>query len=161
MKAHGFQQHLVAVGGAVKGAGTRRVVGLHLRVKQLGATYQALRGQLAGFGFFFVRQARRHWPGGHKHGGQVAKVQSAYQQPRHNFVAHAQHKCRVKHVVRQRHCGRHGNHVTAEQAQLHAGGALRHTVAHGRHAACHLRGSAMLARFKLDDVRVGLQRRMC
>ena len=27
MQAHGFQQHLVAVGGAVEGAGSRRVVG--------------------------------------------------------------------------------------------------------------------------------------
>ncbi len=34
VQAHGFQQHLVAVGGAVEGAGARRVIGRHLGVEQ-------------------------------------------------------------------------------------------------------------------------------
>ena len=87
-------------------------------------------------------------------------MQRSDQQARHNFVAHPKHQCGVKHVVRQRHCSRHRNHVAAEQAELHARSALGHAIAHGGYAASHLRGCAALAGFQFDDVRVGLHRRV-
>ena len=88
----------------------------------------------------------------------MSKMQGADQQPGHDLVAHAQHQRAVKHIVAERHGGRHGDHITAEQAELHAGRALRHAVAHGRHAAGHLRGGAQPPRLGLDQVRVVLQR---
>jgi hypothetical protein len=48
--------------------------------------------------------------------------------------------------------------VSREQAQLHAGRALRDAVAHGRHAAGHLGRGAQAARLVLDQVGVMLQR---
>ena len=54
--------------------------------------------------------------------------------------------------MRQRYCSRHGNHVAAEQTKLHARSALRHTITHGGHATCDLRGCAMLARFRFKNV---------
>ena len=82
----------------------------------------------------------------------MAKMQRAYQQARHNFVAHTQHQGGIKHVMRQRDCGRHGNHVTAEQTEFHTGCALRHAVAHSRHTACHLRSGTVLSCFFFDQV---------
>ena len=90
----------------------------------------------------------------------MAKVQRANQQARHDLVAHAQHQRGIEHIVAQRHGGGHGNGVAAEQAQLHARCALGHAIAHGGHAAGHLRGGAVLAGFFLDQVGVMLQRRV-
>ena len=69
MQAHGFEQHLVAVGGAIKGAGAFAVVGLRLGLEQLGAAHQALRCLFAHLGFFAVGQAAGHGASRHKHGG--------------------------------------------------------------------------------------------
>ena len=92
-------------------------------------------------------------PAGTNTSGQMAKVQRTDQQTGHDLVAHAQNQCGVEHVVAQRHrCG-HGDHVAAEQAQLHAGGALRDAVAHGGNSAGHLRSRAVQARLPLDQVR--------
>ena len=160
MQAHGFEQHLVAVGGAVKGAGALAVVGLVFGFEQFGAAHQALRSLLTHFGFGVVGEPRCHRPGGYKHRGQMAKMQSADQEARHNFVAHTQHQCSVEHVMAQTHSGGHGDHVAAEQAQLHTRCALCHPVAHGGHATRHLRRCTQPAGLSLDDVRVMLQRRM-
>ena len=87
-------------------------------------------------------------------------MQRTDQQTGHDLVAHAQHQRGVKHVVAQRHGGGHGNHVAREQAELHAGSALGHAVAHGGHAPGHLGCGAQLARLLFDDVGVVLQRRV-
>ena len=129
-------------------------------MQQLGAAYQAQCRLFAHLGFFFIGQARGHRSGGHKHGGQMAKVQSADQQTRHDLVAHAQHQGAVKHIVAQGHGSGHGNGVAREQAQLHARRALGDAIAHGGHAAGHLGRGAPSARLVFDDVRVMLQRRM-
>ena len=54
MQAHGFEQHLVAVGRAVKGAGAGAVVRLELGFQQLVTAHQPLRGFFANGGFLFV-----------------------------------------------------------------------------------------------------------
>jgi hypothetical protein len=90
----------------------------------------------------------------------MAELQRAYQQARNDLVAHAQHQRRVEHVVRKRYRRAHGDDVPAEQAELHAAGALGHAVAHRRHAAGHLGRGAQLAGFVLDEGRVSLQRRV-
>ena len=74
MQAHGFEQHLVAIGSTVKSASAFAVVSGRLRLQQLGAADQAQRGLFADLGFFFVGQARGHRPGRHKHRGQMPKV---------------------------------------------------------------------------------------
>ena len=160
MQAHGFEQHLVAIGRTVKSASAFAVVGGRLGLQQLGAAHQPQRGLLAYLGFFFVGQARSHGSGRHKHGGQMPKVQCAYQEARNNLVAHAQHQGAVKHVVAERHRSGHGNRVAGKQAELHAGCALGHAVTHRGHATGDLRGSAPLAGFVFDDVGVMLQGRM-
>ena len=83
----------------------------------------------------------------------MAELQRADQQARHDLVADAQAQHGVEHVVRQRDGGRQRDHVAAEQRQLHAGLALRHAVAHRRHAARELRDGTRLARRLLDDRR--------
>ena len=54
MQAHRFEQHLVAVGGAIKGTGAHAVISLGLGLQQLCAAHQALGCQLAHFAFFGV-----------------------------------------------------------------------------------------------------------
>ena len=157
MQTHGFEQHLIAVGCTVKSASALAMVSRRLCFQQFCAVYQTLSGQFTHLGFFIVRQAAAHGPSRNKHSGQMAKMQSTNQEARHNFVAHPQHECRVKNIVTQRHCGRHGNHIAAEQAELHARRALRHTIAHGRHTPRHLRGCAPLSGLVFDQVRVMLQ----
>ena len=90
----------------------------------------------------------------------MAKVQSANEQAWHDLVAHPQHQSGIKHIMAERDGGGHGDHITGEQAQLHAGCALRHAIAHGGHTTRHLGGRAQLAGFVLDQVRVVLQRCM-
>ena len=160
MQTHGFEQHLVAVGRAIKSAGAFAVVGLGFGFEQFGSAHQAQRGLFTHLGFFVVGQAAGHGASGYKHRGQMAKLQSANQQPRHDLVAHAQHQGRIKHVVAERHRRGHGDHVTAEQAQFHARRSLRDTIAHGGHTPGHLGRGAQFAGFVFDQVRVVLQRRM-
>ena len=158
MQAHGFQQHLVAVGRAVKRAGARAVVRSGLGLEQLVAPHQALCVLLAHLGFVLVRQARAHGACGHKHAGQVAIVQRTDQQARHDLVAHAQQQRAIKHIVGQRYRSGHGNGIAGEQRQLHAGRALRHAVAHRGHTARHLHRGAQLGGFVAQDGGVALVR---
>ncbi len=52
------------------------------------------------------------------------------------------------------------DHVAREQRELHAGLALRHAIAHRRHAARELGDAAGLAHRLLDELRVALERLM-
>ena len=156
--AHDFHQHLVAVGGAVEGAGAGGVIALGLGLEQRIAIGLALRIQLAHARLLDIRQARGHRPGRHEDDRQMAEGQRADHQPGHDLVADAQAQRGIEHVVGQRHRGRHRDHVAAEQRQLHAGQALRDAIAHRRHAAGELRHGAGLARRHLDQRRVALQR---
>ncbi len=160
MQTHGFEQHLVAVGGAIKSTGALAVVSRRFGCQQLFAADLTQRRFLAHLGLVAVRQATAHGPGGHKHHGQMSKLQSTNQQARHDLVAHAQHECRIKHIVAQRNRSGHGNHITTEEAQFHARRALGHAIAHGRHATGYLGRGAQFAGLFLDDIRVVLQRRM-
>ena len=155
MQAHRFEQHLVGVGGAVEGAGAGAVVGRLFGLQQSVAPDQALRGLLADLAFGAVRQAAAHRSGRHKHAGQMAKVQRTDQQAGHDLVAHTEQQRAIEHVVRQRDGGGHGDRVAREQRQLHAGQALRHAVAHRRHAAGHLQRGAKARRFVAQQRRVG------
>ena len=69
MQAHGLEQHLIAVGGAVKGAGAWRVVGDGLGLQQLGAAHQTLRRTFPDLALLAVGEPRRHRTGRHEHGG--------------------------------------------------------------------------------------------
>ena len=66
-------------------------------------------------------------------------MERADQQARNDLVADAEQQRSVEHVVRERDRRSHGDRVAREQAHLHAGAALGHAVAHGGHAARHLR----------------------
>jgi hypothetical protein len=77
--------------------------------------------ELADLDLVAVAHAAGHRAGGHEHRRQVAEVQRADQQARHDLVAHAQVQRGVEHVVRQRDGGRHGDGVAREQRHLHAG----------------------------------------
>ena len=55
LQSHGLQQHLVGVGGAIKGAGAGTVVRGALRPQQLFTAGLALSKTLSNTGFFFVR----------------------------------------------------------------------------------------------------------
>ena len=68
----------------------------------------------------------------------MAKLQSANEQARHNFVAHTQTERGVEHVVGQAYGCRQGNYIAREQRQLHTVSALRNAVAHGGYAAGNL-----------------------
>ena len=111
MQAHGFEQHLVAVGGAVKRAGAGAVVSSRLGLQQLRTTNQALCRLLAHFAFFVVGQARSHGACGHKHRGQMTEVQCANQEAGHDLVANAQHQRGIEHIMAQRHRRGHGDHI--------------------------------------------------
>jgi hypothetical protein len=65
-------------------------------------------------------------------------MQSTNQEARHDLVAHTQQQRRIEHIVRQGHCGAHGDGVARKQAQLHAGQALCDAIAHGWNTASHL-----------------------
>ena len=158
VQAERFHQHLVAVGGAVEGAGTRRVVALRFRLEQRLAARLAF-GELASDPRLLrVRQARWHWPRRHENHRQVAERERADQQARHDLVADAKAQRRIERVVAERDGGRHCDHVTAEERQLHAGAPLRHAIAHRRNAAGKLSNGTGGARRLLDERRVALER---
>mmetsp|Transcript_5502 Transcript_5502/g.13161 ORF Transcript_5502/g.13161 Transcript_5502/m.13161 type:complete len:266 (-) Transcript_5502:424-1221(-) len=162
VQAHGLQQHLVAVGGAVEGAGAGTVIRGGLALEQLVAADLALRIELAHLGLVAVGDARAHRPCRHEDAGQMAKMQGADQQARHDLVADAQQQGRIEDIVGQCDGRAHGDGVAREQAQLHAGQSLRHAVAHGRHAASHLHGRTQALRLGTDlagIALVGLMRR--
>ena len=160
MQAHDFHQHLVAVRGAVEGAGAGRVVAASLGLEQLLAVGLALRIELAHARLLLVGNAGGHRATGHEHHRQMAEGQRADQQSGHDLVAHTETQRGVEHVVRQRHRGGHRDHIAAEQRQFHARQALGDAVAHRRHAAGELRHRTSLARRHLDQRRKALQRLM-
>ena len=88
----------------------------------------------------------------------MAKRQRGHHQPRDDFVAHAQIERAIKHVVREAHCRRHGDHFAAQQGQLHTVLALGYAITHGRHAACNLAHRVHAVQRIADDSRVGLIR---
>ena len=146
VQAHDLHQHLVGIGGAVEGAGARPVIGFGLGLEQLGAAGLALGIELADLGLLVIGQAGGHRPGRNEHRRQMAEGQRRDHQPRHDLVADAEIDGGIEHVVRQADRRRHGDHVARKQRQLHARLALGDAVAHGRHAAGHLRDAAGLAR---------------
>ena len=79
-----------------RGRGTPPLSACEQRV----AADQALRVLLAHLGLLGVRQAAGHRPGRHEHARQVAEVQRADQQARHDLVADAEQQRGVEHVVR-------------------------------------------------------------
>ncbi len=82
----------------------------------------------------------------------MAEAQRADHQPRDDLVADPQIQRRIEHVVRQRDRRRHGDHLAAGQAELHARLALGHAIAHGRYAASELPHGANVAQGLLDDL---------
>ncbi len=160
MQAHDFHQHLVGIGCAVESAGAGAVIGFRLRFQQFGAPDLAFGIELAGLGFFVVRQAAGHRPGRHEHGGQVTEGQCTDDESGHDLVADAEIDGGIEHIMRQADGGRHRNHFAGEQRQFHAREPLRDTIAHGGHAACNLRHSARFTRSLLDKLRKGFERLM-
>ena len=156
MQAHGLEQHLVAVGRAVEGAGAGAVIGRALGGEQFLATGQSLCGAFAHARLLRVGQPGRHRPGRHEDARQMSEVQRADQQPRHDLVAHPEQQRRVEDIVRQRHRGAHGDGVAREQAEFHARLALRHAVAHRRHPTRDLGRGAEAPRLVADQRRVAL-----
>ena len=157
VQAHDLHQHLVGVGGAVKGAGARPVIGRLLGIEQGLPVDQALRKLLAHLGLVLIGQTRGHRAGRNEKSGQVAKLQRAHEQTGHDLVAHAQKKGCIKHVVRQAHHARQGNHIAREQRQLHAVFALGDAVTHRRHAAGDLCGGTGTAGARADAFRIVLK----
>ncbi len=149
MQPHQLHHHLVGVGGAVKGAGARRVIARALALEQLGPARLAFGIELADLLLFLVGDPGGHRPAGHEHRRQMAKAQRADQQAGHDLVANAQQQRPVIHRMAQRHRGGERDHIAAEQRQLHPRLALGHPVAHRRGRARDLRGGAHLARPQL------------
>ena len=137
------------------------MVGLAFGFKQLGPPDLALRVELATLRLFVVRQAARHGACGDEHGGKVGEGECADRQAGHDLVAHAKIDRGVEHVVAQRNRRRHGDHVTAEQRELHTRPALRNAIAHGWHTACHLRYAPGISRRLADEIGKPLERLMC
>ncbi len=106
-------------------------------------------------------------PGSHracrnKHCRQVTETQGPHQKAGDNLIANPQHEHAVKHIVGEPNSGRHGNHIPAHEAQLHAGPALGGTIAHGRHPTSELGHAPCPGYLFLDDFRnpiVGLMGR--
>ncbi len=142
LHAHRFEQHLVGVRRAVKGAGAGRVIRRGFGLQQFGAGGFASGVAFADFGFLLVRDARGHRTSRHEDRRQMAKRQRTDQQTRHDLVAHPQVHHAVEHVMAQANGRSLSDVVAREQRQLHAGAALGHAVTHRRHAAGHLRSGA-------------------
>ena len=100
MQPHDFQQHLVAVGGAVESTGAGAVIGFHFRGEQLLAADLALGELLANQRLFVVRHARSHRPGGHEDRRQVTEAERGDHQPGDDLVADAEIQGRVESIVR-------------------------------------------------------------
>ncbi len=133
------------------------MVRVGLAFEQRVAADLSLSKKLADLCLVIVAQARFHGPAWHKDGRQMAEFQGADEQPRHDLVAYAKGQDSVEHVVRECNGRRHGDHVTAEERQLHAGFALRHSIAHGRYAAGELGHSAGVPCGLLDQRREAFQ----
>ena len=101
VQAHGLHQHLVGIGGAIKGASARCVIGLGFRFQQFSAASLASSIALAHLGLVWIWQTRRHGPCGHKNRTELAKPSGRDEQARHDLVTDAQIERRIKQVVRQ------------------------------------------------------------
>ena len=145
VQPHQLHHHLVGIGGAVEGAGAGRMVGRALGLQQLVLADLALRIELADALLFLVGKTRRHRPAGDQKHRQMAKTKRADQQAGNDFVANAEQRRRVEHAVAERDRRAHRDDVAAEQRKVHARLALRHPVAHRRHAARDLRRGADFA----------------
>ena len=157
MQAHDFHQHLVGIGGAVKGAGAGAMIGLRLGFKQVFAADLALRIELADLALFVVGQARCHRSRRNEHGGQMAKRQGPHDEAGDDLVADAQIHRSIEHLVRQGNGGGERDDIAREQRQFHAGLALGHAIAHGRNATRHLRRAARRAGRDADHFGVSLE----
>ncbi len=82
VEAHDLHQHLVGIGGAVEGTGTRAVIGLGLGLQELVAADLAFGEELPNLGLLIVRQARGHRSGGDEDRGQMAEGERGDQRVR-------------------------------------------------------------------------------
>ena len=141
VQAHDLHQHLVAVGGAVEGAGARRVVGCGLGFEQLVAADLALRrSSWRTSAFSLLDRPEVIGPARHEDRPAGGRTCSAPISRPGTILSQTPRQQRgVEHVVRQRDRRGHRDHVAAEQRQFHARLALRDAVAHRRHAAGELR----------------------
>ena len=158
LQAHELHEHLVAVGRAVKRAGTRCVIRSGLGRQQF-VTADLARGIVfTDTGFLLVAEAGDHRPSRDECHGQMTERQRADQQTRDNLVANAEAQRGIEHVMGQSDRGRQCDDVTTEQRQVHAVLALRYTIAHGGYAAGKLSNCAVIGRRLLDCRRVGFER---
>ena len=162
VQPHQFHHHLVAIGGAVEGAGPGRVVGARFGHQQLVLADLALGKELADPLLFLVRQARGHRPARHQKHRQMAEAERSDQQAGNDLVTDAEQGRGVEHAVAKRDRGAKRDHIAAEQRQVHARLALGHSVAHRRDSARDLRRRPHFARedlHLLGVAAVGLMRR--
>ncbi len=155
-QTHGLEHQLVGVGGAVEGAGARRVVGAALHLQQGVTAHFAGGVLLAHLHLLVIADAARHRAGWHEGGGQVGVGERPHDLARRYFVADAEQQGGVEGVVGERQRGRLGDQVAGEQGHVHPRLPLGHAVAHGGHTAGHLGAVAQLGQRGLDDVRIAL-----
>ena len=156
MQTHEFHQHLVGIGGAIKGTGARPVIGRHLGSQQAVAVDFALGELLADFGFLVVRDAGCHRPRRNEYRGQMPECRCRDHQSRHNLVTDAKIDRSVKGVVRECDAGSQRNHIAGKQRHFHAGLPLCHAIAHGGYTPGNLCGATCLAGGGADQFRIGL-----
>lgn len=154
--AQHLRHQLIGVGSTVEGAGAGTVVGLDLGDQHLLAIYFSFGKELTDVCLFPVGQAGGHGACRNQDHGQVAELKTAHEQPGHDLVADPEQQRTVKDVMGQADNRGHGNHVPADQAQVHAWLPLGNPITHGRHAAGKLGRAPGLADRLLDDLRVGL-----
>ena len=133
----------------------RRLCGNEIRLGCLTACIRFSNGR-----FLFVGQTRRHRSCWDKEHRQVPKTQGSHQHTGHNFVAHTKAERRIKHVMGQRNCGRHGNHITRKQRQIHAGLPLSDPITHRGDTACDLSHRTQPFCCFLDERWIALVRRV-
>ena len=151
VQAHDLHQHLVGVGRAVEGAGAGRMVGGALGLQEVLRGRACPRRRAGGRASSRCSKTRRHGAGRHQHGGQVTEGERTDDQAGNDLVADAKHQGAVEHVVAEGDRGAHGDHVAADQGQLHADLTLGDAVAHGRDAAGDLGCRTRLPRRLADQ----------
>ena len=128
------------------------MIGSRFRLQQFVAADLSLRVELADARLLVIGQAGWHRSRRNEDGRDMAEGQRGNRQSRHDLVADAEKDRRIEHVVRQADGCSHGDDIARKQRQFHGRLALGDAVAHGRHAACHLRHAALFARRLLDQV---------
>ncbi len=160
VQAHDLHQHLVGVGGAVERAGAGAVIRRHLGRHQRVAADLAGGELLPDLRLLVVGQSRGHRARGNEDCGDVSERGGGDDEAGHDLVAHPEIERGVEAVVRHADRRGHRDHVAREERELHPRLALRHAIAHRRHAARDLRGGAVGAGDVADEVRVVLERAM-